>query len=300
VTPFRRTIVAAGLEQGGIRTSCLGFGDEYNEDLLSDLARITNSRFYDASSSESFPAIFAAELEGLQKLSFQNLRLRIKPLDFCDCYWVLGECPSHSLPDKRIEFVLGDLVSGEERIVCFAVESMPVPCVAGIPAVSLKGEQLLEFEILFDELTADNAVSKTFTQVVRIQATQDPGQVRQNGEVISWVSVQRVGRLVREVTRHMDAGRSEDALKLLEAEDRWLSKQNADPDSDAARALSALRDRICSADWSARTRKAAYCQATAFSKMSSEDLWTGEGPAPKFKRPRRNEQRPEPPEVSTG
>jgi hypothetical protein len=164
------------------------------------------------------------------------------------------------------------------------------------PTASLEGEKLLEFEIVYDELTTEQVVSKTFTQTVRIQATQDPGQVQQNGEVISWISTQRVGRLIREITRYMDAGRPLEALRLLEAEDRWLCKQNAAPDSDARRAIDTLRDRVRSADWSPRTRKEAQFQMNAFAKFSSEDLWTGPGPAPKFKRRRPSGQKPQPPE----
>lgn len=226
----------------------------------------------------------------MQKLSIQNLRLRIRLLDFCDRYGALGNYPSHTLPDGRVEFALGDLISGEERIVCFAVEVLPVPCVDGAPVVSLEGEKLLEFDLLYDELTADQVVSRTFAQLVRIQATQDPGLVRQNGEVISWVSTQRVGRLIRDVTRHMDAGKPAEALKLLDQEENWLQKRNAPSDSDARRTIEALRDRIRAMDWSPRDRKEAHFQMDALMKMSSEHLWSSKSPAPKFKRQRTDRQ----------
>lgn len=109
-----KQVVIAGLEQKFVRTSCLGFGENYNEDLMAELARATNGQFYDAESPDKLPAIFASELEGLQKLTVQNLRLRIKGGDFCDAYALLGEYPSVGLPDGHREFALGDLVSEEE------------------------------------------------------------------------------------------------------------------------------------------------------------------------------------------
>jgi len=120
-------VVMAGLEQDFVRTSCLGFGDNYNEDLMAELARATNGQFYDADSPETLPAIFASELEGLQKLSIQNLRVRVQPGDFCDKYSLMGDYPALSLPDGRMEFAIGDLVSEEERIVCFGVQALALP-----------------------------------------------------------------------------------------------------------------------------------------------------------------------------
>src|SRR6185295_14828734 len=106
-------------------------------------ARATNGQFYDADSPETLPAIFASELEGLQKLVIQNLRLRIQALDFCEKYSLLGQYPALSLPDGRIEFAIGDLVSEEERIVCFGVQALALPLINGQPAFDLKGELLL-------------------------------------------------------------------------------------------------------------------------------------------------------------
>ena len=103
-----RQVVVTGLEQDAVRTSCLGFGDNYNEDLMAELARATNGQFYDADSPETFPAIFASELDGLQRLAVQNLRVRVQALDFCEAYTLLGEYPALALPDGRMEFAIGD------------------------------------------------------------------------------------------------------------------------------------------------------------------------------------------------
>ena len=126
-----RQVVVAGMEQDGVRTSCLGFGDQYNEDLMAELARSTNGQFYDADSPETLPAIFASELEGLQKLAVQNLRLRIQTLDFCEKYSLLGEYPALALPDGRMEFAIGDLVSEEERMFVSVFRHWPCHSLTG-------------------------------------------------------------------------------------------------------------------------------------------------------------------------
>ena len=80
------TLVGDGLRDHGIRTSCLGFGDHYQEDLLSDMATHSTGNFYDVDSKEKLPTVFAAELEGALRISVENLRVRIKPEEYCESW----------------------------------------------------------------------------------------------------------------------------------------------------------------------------------------------------------------------
>ena len=278
-------LVAAGLEQDTVRTACLGFGDGYNEDLMAELARSTNGAFYDADSPEKLPAIFTAELDGLQRLAAQNVRLRLKRLDFCESLVALGEYPATMLPDGNCEFALGDFVSEEERVVCFALEVLPLPCINNQPVTTLEGEDLLGLEVAYDELTADSAVSRTFTQKIRIQATQDPGAVKQNGEVIGWVAVQRAGKVLKEVTRRMDAGDPAAAHALLrETAAEFRSYPPSAAVQDALRSIDDVERQIAEQGWSSRSRKhAAYSSSTSL-RMSSTAAWTANGPVPSYMR----------------
>jgi len=196
-----RGIVASGLEARGIRTTCLGFGRDYDEQLMSDLASVTNGQFYNADSPEKLPAIFEHELQGLQAVVVQNLRVRIKPLDFCEGCLPLNDYPAVMLPDGRTEVAAGDLVSEEERVAVFSLKVLPLPAVDGTPVTSLEGEELLEVEIVYDEITKDGIASRSIQQTVRVQATQDPAEVKVNETVLSWVAVQQAARALRESTR---------------------------------------------------------------------------------------------------
>jgi Ca-activated chloride channel homolog len=277
-------VVVSGLEQDAIRTSCLGFGDDYNEDLLAALARATNGQFHDASSAEKFAAIFAAELDGLQKISVQNLRLRLKRLNFCDGYTPLGDYPRVQLPDGREEFALGDLVSEEERIVCFGVQVLPLPLIDGKPAFTLEGEELLMVEVAWDELVQDGIASRQLTQLVRIQATQDPAEVVMNGDVIPWVSLQKAGSVVAEATRQMDGGKRNDAVQALENTIHELGGYGPAA-AEAVRTLEDMKGKIRDGLWSVRERKSACYRSASYLKMSSKDIWTGDDQAPSFKQP---------------
>jgi Ca-activated chloride channel family protein len=282
--PAVRQVVVGGLEQDAVRTSCLGFGDNYNEDLMAELARATNGQFYDADSPETFPAIFASELDGLQRLAVQNLRVRVQALDFCEAYTLLGEYPALALPDGRLEFAVGDLVSDEQRIVCFGVQALALPLVNGKPPFDLQGELLLGFEVLWDELLDQGIVSRTLTQQVRIQATQDPAEVVVNGLVAPWVSMQKAGKVVSEVTLQMDRGQAAEALKALDKAIQELSPYG-DRAAEAIKLLQDLKGKIGNDEWSLRERKNARYSSSSFRKMSSHEKWSHKSQAPSFKDP---------------
>ena len=234
---------------------------------MSELARATNGQFYDADSPETFPAIFASELDGLQRLAVQNLRVRVQALDFCEAYTLLGEYPALALPDGRMEFAIGDLVSEEQRIVCFGVQALALPLVHGKPPFDLQGELLLGFEVVWDELLDQGVVSRTLTQQVRIQATQDPAGVVVNGIVAPWVSLQKAGKVaaldkaIQELSPYGD--RAAEALKLLHD----------------------LKEKIAGGEWSQRERKNARYRSSSYRKMSSHELWSHPCPPPSFKEP---------------
>ena len=84
------TLVGDGLRDHGVRTSCLGFGDHYAEDLLSDLATHSTGNFYDVDSKEKLPTVFAAELEGALRISVENLRVRVGPEELCSSWTDFG------------------------------------------------------------------------------------------------------------------------------------------------------------------------------------------------------------------
>jgi Ca-activated chloride channel family protein len=277
-------IVAGGLELDRVRTSCLGFGDDYNEDLLIELARCTNGQQYDVASAEQLPAIFETELDGLQKISAQNVRLRIKPLDFCEKLAALGDLPSVSLPDGRVEYMVGDLVSGEEQILCFAMEALPMPCIDGEPVATFEGEELLELELLYDEITSSEVAPKSFTQVIRIQATQDPSEVVANGDVISWVALQRTGQTLNDATRFMDRGDADGAIQMIQESIRCLEALGGpEAVAEAVEPLRRLEEQISQGAFGARARKMASYRARSYKRMKSREMWSLDEAAPSFK-----------------
>jgi Ca-activated chloride channel family protein len=275
-----RQIVATGLENDAVRTSTLGFGDNYDENLLDALASSTNGRFYDADSSEKLPAIFAEELDGLQKLAVQNLRVRLKRLDFCESFELLSGYPGVDLPDGRKEFAVGDLVSDEERVVCFGLSVFPLPWLAGSPVVSLEGEKLLELEILYDEIGDGGVVSKTNRQIVRIQATPNPQEVTVDETVVRWASMQRAGFSLKQATDQLSGGKPQQARAILEQAILVLSQSGYKGRvEEALQMLNALLSQIDAGSISTRDLKG-YMMRQFYARQTSSRRPPGQGAVP--------------------
>lgn len=281
-----RQVAIDGLEKQNVRTSCLGFGPNYNEDLMTNLAQATGGQFYDADSPEKFSAIFEAELEGLQKITVQNLRVRLRRLDFCDSVQALGTYSQVERPDGWVEYSFGDLISDEIRIACFALNVLPLPWVDGRPVVSLEGERLLEIEVLYDEIGEGVITSHTFNQLVRIQATQNAEEVRRKAEAIPWIAMQRAGNVIDQVTRLMDLGDVPAAVGTLRTAIESLKGYGPDaPIAEAVQQLEALLGRIEGGAWSWRERKLSKYRSHSYRRMSSSEFWSGSEPPPGFKQP---------------
>ena len=250
-----RQIVGQGLKQDRVHTSCLGFGDEYNEDLLDNLAKAAGGALHDAASPERFPEIFRQELDSLLKLSAQNVRVRLKKLHYCTGVSVISDYPSVTLPEGGLEITLGDLVSEEERALVLALEVLPIPNLRdGAPAASLEGEALLEVEILYDELVLDGVTSIKAERTIRVLPVQNEADVKVNENAIKWVAEQAAGQVIAEGIVERDQGDTKALRKRLSSTKRRLARYGRPKLTETA--INMLDDFAKdSRDWTARARK---------------------------------------------
>jgi Ca-activated chloride channel homolog len=264
-----RQIVGSGLEKERIRTSCLGFGDGYNEDLLDELSKAASGALHDAASPEKFPAIFRQELESLLALSAQNLRVRIRKLHYCSGLGLLSDYPVVALPEGGIEIMVGDLVSEEQRVLVLALEVLPIPPLAdGQPAASIEGEALLDIELAYDEITEVGITSKTEQRTIRLVAVQNPVDVRVNAQVVEWVAAQEVGRTISEAIAERDRGDIDAVRRRLKATKDKLERYGcAESTGQAIENLRVFEE--TSAEWGPRARKMSRAFSSRSTKTSS-------------------------------
>ena len=241
--------------------------------------------FFDADSPEKLPIIFREVLQGLQQTSAQNVRVRLKPSDFCEALAQLGDYPVTSLPDDRVELSLGDLVSEEERVLVLLANVLPIPLIDGRPAASLEGEKLLELEILWDEIGEREIKSCNHSQVVRIAATQDPSEIKLNEETVAWIAVQRAGKALDQATKAVDANRVEEAKDELRIVLGTLRGYKLDQKTaDGVRILEEFLGRIeQDGGLTPRSRKASGYASSYYARSSTKKSWSGpKASAPAF------------------
>jgi Ca-activated chloride channel family protein len=277
-------LVSDGLGRSGIRTATLGFGDHYDEALLEKLATCSGGNFYDANSAEKLPAIFEAELEGLQRTACQNVRVRVRKLDFCENLVLFASFHSVRLPDGRIEISLGDLTGGESATLAFMLDVLPLPLLpTGEPAATLEGERLVELEILWDDLTTPSISSHTHTQTIRILPTQDPADIRLNEDVIPAVATQCAGLAVEKATNAANNRDDREAVQILAAAiEKLRSLGNVEKAAEGIEVLSSLMEKIEGGEFTARLRKSSHFRSSHMRKMKSMAAWSVDEEAPSY------------------
>jgi hypothetical protein len=133
----------------------------------SALLQSLSTSFHPKLSGENLLPIIETELGALQPLAAQNIRLRLKLLEFCEKIEPLGlRCSEFS--DGWFTFQIGDMLAGEERTLCFNVTVALLPWIDDEPCASLANEALLEIEAGYQEITASSAAPKSFATTVRI------------------------------------------------------------------------------------------------------------------------------------
>jgi Ca-activated chloride channel homolog len=106
------SIVGAAAEQRsrGVTVSALGFGPEYNEELLVGMAKRGGGNYYYIARPELIPEVFRAELEQLLTIVAKNIRLRMVFSKWVELRQVYGQQPTQG--PRTVEVALQDMERG--------------------------------------------------------------------------------------------------------------------------------------------------------------------------------------------
>ena len=99
----------------GITVTAIGVGTEYNEVLLSRIADAGGGRYAYVAQPDEIPAAFQRELGALLGIVAQNVKLTINMPAGIEPVQVYGS--EEPLKPDKLELPLGDLTSGEERVL---------------------------------------------------------------------------------------------------------------------------------------------------------------------------------------
>jgi Ca-activated chloride channel family protein len=78
VEPTRLIGLAHQAAKGRVSTTCIGFGRDFNEDLLESMARAGAGNYWYVESNDQMAGIFDGEIEGLVALAAQNVEVEVR------------------------------------------------------------------------------------------------------------------------------------------------------------------------------------------------------------------------------
>lgn len=108
---------AGDIKSRGITCTFLGFGPDYNEELLASMAKRAGGNYYYISQPNLIPEIFRTELEKLMTVVAQNLKLDVKL-----ARWVSARSPQIATQAASFSVQLTDLERGATLEQVFDLE----------------------------------------------------------------------------------------------------------------------------------------------------------------------------------
>lgn len=150
------------LKDRGVTVSALGFGPEYNEELLAGIARRGGGNYYYITRPELIPEVFRRELQVLANVIAQNLKLRIHTPRWVRVRQIYGHSPRFG--ERYAEVSLPDLELGARLSVVAELQLEPHPEGPFRIAVA---------EGIFDDVTTGEREKSLRAEGV-VEFTQDP------------------------------------------------------------------------------------------------------------------------------
>ncbi|KRA37900.1 MULTISPECIES: vWA domain-containing protein [unclassified Nocardioides] len=121
--------VASKAYADGVVTSTLGYGNGYDETLLSAIARSGSGNHVFAQNPDAAGAAIAGEVEGLLNKVVQALSLTIKFEPSVEFLRLYNDLPAQQIGEGQVMVELGDLYSEESRKILLKLK---VPAMAGL------------------------------------------------------------------------------------------------------------------------------------------------------------------------
>jgi len=205
--PDALTEMAKRTGEDGVGTTTIGFGDGFDEELLTSMADAGAGNAYFAPSPEEAPGIFAQEFEGLVALVAQNLSVEIRPSDEVQMLGVLNEYPAVPV-EGGLQLQLGDAYAEERRRVVF---ELAVPTLATLGVVPV-AEVVVRYVSLGDGVEAHELRLPITVNAVSAEEAQQAGP---DAGVVEEIVVMKAAKAQKEARERDESGDWDGAKRLL-------------------------------------------------------------------------------------
>lgn len=207
VTDTKTLITMAKQKRGEqVSTTTMGLGNDFNEDLMMEMANSGGGAFYFIESPEVTPEIFQEELSGLLNVVGQNLTITLKTEGEVTTVRQLNAYPA-DVSINSTSFRLGDIFANEVKTLVLELS---------IPAMATIGEaQIATLRFDYDEITAGTSVHKTEEFAVKINIQAEAKASKPNEEVAQSVLLLQAAQARRDAVQAADKGNYEQASSVL-------------------------------------------------------------------------------------
>ncbi len=124
IKDFSALVAHAGdIKNRGITVTFLGFGPDYNEELLASMAKRAGGNYYYIPRPEMLPEVFKLELDKMMTGAARNLQLSVKP-----ARWVGLRSPQTAAEGQEVIIPLADLERGAsiQQVLDFEFKNHPL------------------------------------------------------------------------------------------------------------------------------------------------------------------------------
>jgi Ca-activated chloride channel homolog len=185
-----------GLAQRGVSTSTLGFGTDYNENLLRSMAASGDGNHYFVEAPSALAEIFELELGGLMSTVGQKVRLTLEAPGRVE---VLTNLERDDAALRLNDLVLGNPLHVLLRIHVDDPSRQPLVCA----------------RLDYYDLVRKQMVSHSEQLSLPVVPEREWSRLRQHPQVLQELALREAARARKEVTVHLVAGDHEGATRIL-------------------------------------------------------------------------------------
>jgi len=202
------TRMVGGIKSEQIRTTTIGFGQNFDENLLTAMSDAGGGNGYFAEGPDDAPGIFVEEFEGLATVASQNVSVEITPISDVKFVAVLHEFPTVSVPGG-VQVQLGDFYGGEMRRVIF---EFAVPDVAELGEKHI-ADVVLRFTSVGEPIEMHQVTIPIHVNVVTADEAEASDADR---DIIDEVLIRNAAEDRKRASDLADEGNYDEAAEILE------------------------------------------------------------------------------------
>ncbi len=262
------TKIAKQQAEQGIITTTLGFGTNFNEDLLIDIADSAGGNFYFIQSPDDAVDVFRIELESLTSVVAENLIVTLRPEASVQISEVLNNYQS-TTEGEAWKIFLGDVYQVEAKQLALQL-SIP-------PQKNLGSLSIATIEYQYQTTTDDKIqqVSKQIPITITVGSAEEASRTEADMSVVEQTSQLRIARLKNEAIAMADQGQHKQAAEILRSQVEELKSKLLNEIFEVAEEIAQLEyyaQRIENRNLDSASRKEMRDQSYQTLNRSRDDL----------------------------